>query len=98
MTTKTPSKNGKFLGRPSKYDPAYCDQVVALGKEGLSRWQIRVSRFRLLYSIHCKRANGIGHVLRLGHIEIEVGWKLASTALDSAAAEALILTGRLTPN
>jgi len=40
MTTKTPSKNGKFLGRPSKYDPAYCDQVVALGKEGLSRWQI----------------------------------------------------------
>lgn len=40
MTTKTPSKNGKFLGRPSKYDPAYCDQVVALGEEGLSRWQI----------------------------------------------------------
>ena len=40
MTTKTPSKNGKFLGRPSKYDPAYCDQDVALGKEGLSRWQI----------------------------------------------------------
>ncbi len=40
MTTKTPSKNGKFLGRPSKYDPAYCDQIVALGKEGLSRWQI----------------------------------------------------------
>lgn len=40
MTTKTPSKNGKFLGRPSKYDPAYCDQVVALGKEGKSRWQI----------------------------------------------------------
>ena len=40
MTTKTPSKNGKFLGRPSKYDPAYCDQIVALGKEGLSRYQI----------------------------------------------------------
>jgi transposase len=40
MTTKTPSKNGKFLGRPTTYDPAYCDQIVALGKEGLSRWQI----------------------------------------------------------
>ena len=40
MTTKTPSKNGKFLGRPTKYDPAYCDQIVALGEEGLSRWQI----------------------------------------------------------
>jgi hypothetical protein len=40
MTTKTPSKNGKFLGRPSKYDPAYCDQVIELGKEGKSRWQI----------------------------------------------------------
>jgi len=40
MTTKTPSKNGKFLGRPSKYDPALCDQVVELGRLGLSRYQI----------------------------------------------------------
>ena len=40
MTTKTPSKNGKFLGRPSKYDPAYCDAILDLGKEGLSKWQI----------------------------------------------------------
>lgn len=40
MTTKTPSKNGKFLGRPTKYDPAFCDQVIALGAEGLSRYQI----------------------------------------------------------
>ena len=40
MTTKTPSKNGKFLGRPSKYDPALCDKVVELGKLGLSRFQI----------------------------------------------------------
>jgi hypothetical protein len=40
MTTKTPSKNGKFLGRPSKYDSAYCEQVVELGKLGKSRWAI----------------------------------------------------------
>ena len=40
MTTKTPSKNGKFLGRPSKYDSAYCDQVIELGKLGKSRWAI----------------------------------------------------------
>lgn len=40
MTTKTLSKNGKFLGRPSKYDPAYCEQVVELGKLGKSRWAI----------------------------------------------------------
>jgi hypothetical protein len=40
MTTKTPSKNGKFLGRPSKYDPKYCAEIVDLGKEGFSRWQI----------------------------------------------------------
>lgn len=40
MTTKTPSKNGKFLGRPSKYDPKYCNEIVELGKEGFSRWQI----------------------------------------------------------
>lgn len=40
MTTKTPSKNGKFLGRPTKYDPAYCEQVVELGKLGKSREQI----------------------------------------------------------
>jgi hypothetical protein len=40
MTTKTPSKNGKFLGRPSKYDPKYCSEIVDLGKEGFSRWQI----------------------------------------------------------
>jgi lambda repressor-like predicted transcriptional regulator len=24
------------MGRPSKYDPAYCDKVVELGKEGMS--------------------------------------------------------------
>lgn len=40
MTTKTQSENGKFLGRPTKYDPKYCEQIAALGKEGLSRWQI----------------------------------------------------------
>jgi len=40
MTTKTPSKNGKFLGRPTKYDPAYCERVIELGKQGKSRWQI----------------------------------------------------------
>ena len=30
-------------GRPSKYDPAYCEQVVALGKEGKSLTQIAVA-------------------------------------------------------
>ena len=40
MTTKTPSKNGKFLGRPTKYDPKYCEQIVELGKLGKSRWAI----------------------------------------------------------
>lgn len=49
MTTKTPSKHGKFLGRPSKYDPAYCDEVMELGKEGLSKWQICS---RLNFGIH----------------------------------------------
>jgi hypothetical protein len=24
------------VGRPSKYDPAYCDQVIELGKQGMS--------------------------------------------------------------
>jgi len=28
------------FGRPSKYDPAYCEQVVKLGAEGLSEVQI----------------------------------------------------------
>ena len=40
MTTKTPSKNGKFLGRPSTYNPKYCEQFIELGKQGLSRHQI----------------------------------------------------------
>jgi len=40
MTTKTSSKNGKFLGRPSTYNPAYCAQVIELGKQGLSKHQI----------------------------------------------------------
>jgi hypothetical protein len=40
MTTKTPSKNGKFIGRPTKYDPALCEKVVELGKLGKSRWAI----------------------------------------------------------
>lgn len=40
MTTKTPSKNGKYLGRPTKYDPALCEKIKPLGKLGKSRWQI----------------------------------------------------------
>lgn len=28
------------LGRPSDYDPAYCDRVIALGKEGKSKVQM----------------------------------------------------------
>ena len=42
MTTKTPSPkgNGKFLGRPTKYDPAYCDQIIELGRQGKSRAQM----------------------------------------------------------
>ena len=42
MTTKTPSKNGKFLGRPSKYDPAYCEKVVEFGMLGYTRAMICV--------------------------------------------------------
>lgn len=30
-------------GRPSKYDPAYCDKVIELGKEGKSLTQIAVA-------------------------------------------------------
>jgi hypothetical protein len=42
MTTKTPSPkgNGKFLGRPTKYDSSYCDSVIALGRQGKSRAQM----------------------------------------------------------
>lgn len=40
MTTKTPTKDGKFLGRPTKYDPALCEKIEPLGKLGKSRWQI----------------------------------------------------------
>ena len=40
MTTKTPTANGKFRGRPSKYDPAYCEGVVRLGKLGYTRSMI----------------------------------------------------------
>lgn len=42
MTTKTPSPkgNGKFLGRPTKYDPAICDVIIALGKQGKSKVQM----------------------------------------------------------
>lgn len=28
------------VGRPSEYDPAYCDRVIALGKQGYSRAEI----------------------------------------------------------
>ncbi len=28
------------VGRPSEYDPAYCERVIALGKEGKSRAEI----------------------------------------------------------
>ena len=40
MTTKTITENGKYKGRPSKYDPKFCEQIVELGKLGKSRWQI----------------------------------------------------------
>jgi hypothetical protein len=49
MTTKTPTSNGKFLGRPSKYDPKFCEQILELGKLGKSRWQI-ASELGLTYS------------------------------------------------
>ena len=28
------------MGRPTTYDPALCDKIEGMGKEGLSRWQI----------------------------------------------------------
>lgn len=36
MTTSTPKK----IGRPTKYDPAHCDKVVELGRQGKSVEQI----------------------------------------------------------
>jgi hypothetical protein len=36
--SETEGKRGR--GRPSSYDPAYCDQVVELGAQGKSRVQI----------------------------------------------------------
>lgn len=38
MAAKKPAK--RKVGRPSTYDPAYCDIVVALGAEGKSLCQI----------------------------------------------------------
>lgn len=40
MVTKTITKNGKYHGRPSKYDPAYCDKIVELGRRGYTRAMI----------------------------------------------------------
>lgn len=34
MTDETPKK--KVMGRPSKYRPEYCEQIITLGKEGKS--------------------------------------------------------------
>ena len=39
MTTMTDAKKPK-MGRPTTYDPALCDKIEGMGKEGLSRWQI----------------------------------------------------------
>lgn len=41
MTTPRKSPEDKLkAGRPSEYDPAYCERVVELGKEGKSRAEI----------------------------------------------------------
>jgi hypothetical protein len=40
MATKTPSKHGSFLGRPSKYKPEYAQQIRELGKLGYSHAQM----------------------------------------------------------
>lgn len=39
MATMTDAKKPK-MGRPTTYDPALCDKIEGMGKEGLSRWQI----------------------------------------------------------
>lgn len=36
MVTKTMTENGKYIGRPSKYDAAYCSKAIELGKLGYS--------------------------------------------------------------
>jgi hypothetical protein len=42
MATKTPSPKGtgKFLGRPSKFDPSICAKIIELGRQGKSRAQM----------------------------------------------------------
>ena len=42
MATKTPSPKGtgKFLGRPSKFDPSICTKIIELGRQGKSRAQM----------------------------------------------------------
>jgi len=37
MAKSTPADEKRPVGRPSEYDPAFCEQVIAFGKEGYSK-------------------------------------------------------------
>ena len=39
MTKKKPKSEHKKNGRPTKYKPHYCDEIIELGKQGKSRVQ-----------------------------------------------------------
>lgn len=96
MTTKTETKNGKFLGRPTRYDPAFCEQVIALGALGKSRTQISAEldiHPRLL--AHWEEAHeDFRHALELSRVKSMAHWEmLAATHMIEIPGGPKVNTG-----
>jgi hypothetical protein len=96
MTTKTETKNGKFLGRPTRYDSAFCEQVIALGELGKSRTQISAEldiHPRLL--AHWEEAHeDFRHALELSRVKSMAHWEmLAATHMIEIPGGPKVNTG-----
>jgi hypothetical protein len=98
MTTDTnvPAQEPKKRGRPTRYDPAMCEQVIELGAQGKSRTQISAEldiHPRLL--AHWEEAHeDFRHALELSRVKAMAHWEmLAATHLIEIPGGPKVNTG-----
>ena len=98
MTTDTnvPAQEPKKRGRPTRYDPAMCEQVIELGAQGKSRTQISAEldiHPRLL--AHWEDAHeDFRHALELSRVKSMAHWEmLAATHLIEIPGGPKVNTG-----
>jgi transposase len=71
-------------GRPSKYDPAFCDRVIELGKEGMGKCEMAAELDLCYNSFETYQADNpeflkaVSHALRLSQAWWEKNGRLAT--------------------